>query len=365
MSMFYMPVKVYDEAEAVQKNGSLLKKFGNKALIVTGKSSAKKNGSYDDVCKACDENDIAHVLFDDIEENPSTDTIIKARDFGLAEQVDFVIGIGGGSPMDAAKAIALMIRHADKEKEYLHHEGMPSDTIPIVLVPTTCGTGSEVTAVSVLTVPEKKTKISMKHKVFADLALIDGKYLASAPASVLYNTAIDALTHMYESYINVKASDYSRMCVHYGLLLWSKSLDILRGKREAAAEDYLNMMRASMMAGMAIAQDGTTIPHGLSYPLTYNLKVAHGKAVGYFTAGYLSEADEADREYLLSTAGFTSLEDFQNVLLSACGSVDVPDDLLEAAVEELSANAAKLSAVPFACDKEVLRRIAFYTKQHA
>ncbi len=364
MTMFYMPVKVYDEPEAVLKNGSLMKKYGKKALIVTGRSSAKKNGSYDDVCRACDENGIAHVLFDQVEENPSTDTIIRARDFALKEGADFVIGIGGGSPMDAAKSIALMIRHSDKGKEYLHQEGQPGDTVPIVLVPTTCGTGSEVTAVSVLTVPEKQTKISMKHKVFADLAFIDGKYLAAAPASVLCNTAFDALTHMYESYINVKASDYSRMCVHSGLVMWSRSLDILRGNRQPSAEDLTNMMRASMMAGMAIALAGTVLPHGLSYSLTYKMKVPHGKAVGYFTAGYLAEADSKDRDYLLHTAGFRDLEDFQAVLLKACGDVEVPDEILEGAIDELSANTAKLSAVPFPCDRGTLERIAFYTKNH-
>ena len=363
MSVFYMPVKVFDEPDAVLKNASLLAKFGKTALLVTGRHSAKSNGSYDDVCAALDSQQIAHVLLDEIEENPCVETIMKARDFGVENHADFVIGIGGGSAMDAAKAVALMIRHREEDAEYLYRDGASSDTVPVVAVPTTCGTGSEVTAVSVITVPEKHTKLSIKHKIFPQIALIDGKYLRTAPVSVIHNTAIDALTHMIESQINTKATDYSRMCSEAGLRLWSRSLPVLRGERSADDNDYRNMMRASMMAGMAIAQDGTTLPHGLSYQLTFRNHVPHGKAVGYFTAGYLSCAASDERDFILQTAGFSSLKDFQEVLLKACGPVIADDTVLEEAVDMLSSNQAKLAAAPFPCGRETLRRIAYYSKE--
>ncbi len=364
MITYYMPVKVLDGPDVVLKNGKLIAGFGKKALIVTGRSSARKNGSYQDICRTLEEQGVMHALFDQVEENPSVATIMKARDYGLKENVDFVIGIGGGSPMDAAKAIALMIRHKDADAGYLYDPEKPSDTIPIIEIPTTCGTGSEVTAVSVLTVPEKGTKISMKHKVFPDLALIDGKYLKTAPASIRNCTAFDALSHMIESCVNVKVNDYTMMCIDAGLRLWSKSQPILRGEKEPADQDLTDMMRASMMAGMSIAQGGTTIPHGLSYPLTFCDHIPHGKAAGYFTAGYLAETEEATRSYILKTAGFTDLKDYQDLYTEACGVPEVSDDLLHRAVEEVSANQAKLSAVPFACSRETLERIAFYTKNH-
>ena len=358
-----MPVRVIDESEAVKKNAGLLASFGTKALIVTGKNSARKNGSYDDICEALDSMNVPHVLFDGVEENPDVETVMHARDLGLAEGADFVIGAGGGSPMDAAKAVALMIRHKDEGADYLYRAGAPSDTVPVIEVPTTCGTGSEVTPVSVITVPEKHTKISIKHKVFPQLALIDGKYLRTASGFVLNSTAIDALTHLIESFLNRKMTDYTRMCVDGGLRLWKKSLPVVRGLKAADDTDLANMMRASMMAGMSIAQGGTTLPHGLSYPLTFYERIPHGKAVGYFTAGYLACAAEKDREYLLGAAGFESLEDFQQVLASACGSVEVSDDLLNAAVDEISGNQAKLSAVPFECTREILEKIAFYSRK--
>ena len=110
---FYMPTKVYSENNCVRAHAKELASIGKKALIVTGRNSAFKNGSAADVETALSEYGVEWAFFNEIEENPSVETVMKGRDRGLAEGVDFVIGIGGGSPMDAAKAIALMIRCKD------------------------------------------------------------------------------------------------------------------------------------------------------------------------------------------------------------------------------------------------------------
>ena len=364
MSTFYMPVKVFEEENAVRSHAADLKQFGKKALIVTGKHSALQNGSLSDVTASLEEAGIGFACFNDVEENPSIETIMKGRDTGLSEHVDFVIGIGGGSPLDAAKAIALMIRKADKDISYLYSPDGDSAALPIVAVPTTCGTGSEVTPVSVLTNTPKGIKKSIPHKLFPKLALIDGKYLSAAPFSVLANTAFDALTHMIESELNVNCTPYSHMCVDAGLKNWALSLPVLRGEKEADPNDFKNMMRASMMAGMAITHTGTAIPHGLSYPLTVSLHVPHGKSTAYFTAGYLSEAPEEKSSYLLKTAGFKDLKDFQDTCRRACGPVDASEEtlskVLAAAVEEMMGSPAKIAQTPFAVDHDVLCRIAFY-----
>ena len=368
MSTFYMPTRVYEEADAVRAHAAELASFGKKALIVTGRRSAKANGAYADITAALDEQATPYALFDQVEENPSTETVMRARDFGLREGADFVIGVGGGSPLDAAKAVALMMRHPDKDISYLYHpdDGAQSGgegALPIAAVPTTCGTGSEVTAVSVLTDPSRGIKQSIPHKLFPALALIDGKYLRFAPASVLANTAFDALTHLIESELNSKCTPLSHMCVDAGLKTWALSLPVLRGEKEPDDADYLHMMRASMMGGMAIAHTGTTLPHGLSYPLTVKLGVPHGKATAFFTAGYLAYAPASARDYLLRTAGFTSLGDFRAVYRAACGPIDAPPELLaaviEAAVDETAANPRKMQLAAYPVDRELLRRIAF------
>ena len=368
MATFYMPVRVFEEENAVLNHAKDLRQFGRKALIVTGRHSAERNGSYADVTAALDSIGTEYVLFNEVEENPSIETVMKARDLAVASGVDFVIGIGGGSPMDAAKAIALMTRKADKDVSYLYKPDGDSKTLPVVAVPTTCGTGSEVTAVSVLTNTPEKVKRSIPHKIFPALALIDGKYLKNAPFSVLANTAFDALTHLIESELNIKCTPYNHMCVEAGLKNWALSLPVLRKERAAEDEDLMHMMRASMMAGMAIAHTGTTLPHGLSYPITYNLRVPHGKATAYFTAGYLSAAPEERSRYLLQTAGFSDISDFSRVYKNACGTIDVPQEeltaVLERAVDEILSTPAKVALAPFPADREVLRRIAFYEMEH-
>ena len=302
---FYMPTKVFSEENCVQSHSAELASLGSRALIVTGKSSARRCGAFADVTAALKKHGVTWVEFAEVEENPSVETVMKARDLGCLEKTDFVIGIGGGSPMDAAKAVALMIRHADHDWTYMYDKSAETSTIPIACIPTTAGTGSEVTAVSVLTRHDK----------------------------------------------HVKGSEA-------GIRIWARSKDIILGKREASAEDYLNMMNASAMAGMAIAHTATSIPHAMSYRLTYSAGMAHGKACGYFLSAYLREADPKEVSYILGLAGFGSLDDLEDYYVTTCGRDEVPLPILEETVREVLANEGKCKLPPFAVNEEVLKRIA-------
>lgn len=358
---FYMPTKVYQENECVKNHAAELAALGTRAMIVTGRHSAKANGSYDDVAEVLNGAGIPFVLFDGIEENPSMETVMKARDIALAEGCDFFIGIGGGSPMDAAKAISLMAYHKGEDASYLYAAGTDDTAYPIVAVPTTCGTGSEVTAVSVLTIHEKQTKAGIPHKLFPDLSLVDPKYLLAAPVSVLHNTAMDALCHLAESYVNSKATDYSRMCADAGLRAWKRSKSLLKKDRKLETLDEAeNLMFASSLAGMSIAHTGTSLPHGLSYGLTYGLGTPHGKACGRFLPGYLSAASVEDRSHVLELAGFHDLAELKEFLAESCGREDIPEDLKDRIVHELAANTERLKVAPFPVDPSVLYQIIDY-----
>ena len=131
------------------------------------------------------------------------------------------------------------------------------------------------------------------------------------------------------------------MCAEGGIRLWARSKDVILGRREAAAEDYQNMMNASCMAGMAIAHTATSMPHALSYRLTYSAHMAHGKACGYFLAAYLREADPVEVNYILSLAGFKTVEELEEYYAATCGRDEVPIEILEQSVEEVLANKAK------------------------
>ena len=242
-------------------------------------------------------------------------------------------------------------------------KGEDSQTVPLVLIPTTCGTGSEVTGYSILTFHDRKTKGSIPHEIYAQLALIDGKYLETAPRDVLCNTAVDALAHLWESSLCAKATPYSRMCADAGLRTFSQIKNILEGKARPAGQDYARLMRASAFAGLAIAQAGTTLPHGLSYPLTYDLHMPHGQAVGFFQAGYLAKAmeeHEQDVQNVLHAAGFADLAEWQAFYAKICPVREVTDEQLEHCCRMLISNPQKLESACFAADLDVLRQIAFY-----
>ena len=355
---FYMPAKVYCENNCVRAHAKELASFGKKALIVTGRSSAFKNGSIADVQAALADYNVDCCVFNEVEENPSVETVMKGRDRGLAEGVDFVIGIGGGSPMDAAKAIALMIRRKDDGPDYLYDSSAVTDALPVVCIPTTCGTGSEVTAVSVLSRPSKRAKGSIPHKIFPRLSLLDGKYLLSAPRRVIVDTSIDALSHMYESYLNSKATDCSRMCVDAGLKIWSRSRKVILSGAPLSSENCTDMLLASMFAGMAIAHSGTSLPHAMSYPVTVETGMPHGKACGFFLTGYLREADPDDVAYLLNTVGFTDADSLETYYQATCGRDEVPAPILRKSVDAPLSSPAKLAMAPFAVTEATLCRIA-------
>ena len=141
---FYIPTKIYQEEGCVRAHGQELAALGSRALIVTGKHSSRKNGSLQDAVSVLKEHNIPYLIFDDIEENPSVETVEKAKEAGLSFGADFLIGIGGGSPMDASKAIALWMKHPDQPAGFLYTKG-DTDSLPVAAIPTTCGTGSEAT----------------------------------------------------------------------------------------------------------------------------------------------------------------------------------------------------------------------------
>lgn len=351
---FYIPTKIYSERDCVKKYAAQWTALGKKALIVTGKSSAV-NGSLADVTEALQEHGVSWCVFDETEVNPSIEMVMRVRDLGIAEQADFVIGIGGGSPMDAAKAVALMIAHKDKGAEYLYEKGGDS-ALPVVEVATTCGTGSEVTPYAILTIHAKRTKSSLPHKIYPAYALVDGKYLVNAKRNILVSTSVDALGHFIESYINTNATDFSRMLCEYGLGVWSSVKNVLIGAN-VTAEECDRLLFASTLAGMAISHTGTALPHGLSYYLTYEKGVPHGTAVGYFLPGYLAQEGPLVRKKMLSLIGFPDMQYFVAFMHNLIGPMQADEELITKAVRGIMANEAKLRNVPYKVTEDVLYQI--------
>lgn len=349
--MLFMPTIVFSEDDCVKNHGSELSLMGKKAMIVTGKKSSRINGSLDDVENALKERNIPYIIFDEIEENPSVETVMRAREKGIEEKVDFVIGIGGGSPLDASKAIALMIANPDKDENILY-DSTPLPYIPVACIPTTCGTGSEVTPYSILTLHKQRTKKSISHKIYPTVAFIDGRYLKTASRNYLVSTAVDALAHLVESYLNTNSNELNKIYSREGLIMWGSLKEKLLTNK-ITEEDYNKLMHASMIAGMAITHTGTSLPHGLSYMITYELGIPHGKAVGMFLGGYVSVyKDKTQSEEVLSLLGFESCEAFKNYLGEILGDVELPEGMMEKNADLILSNKAKLKNYPFNITRE-------------
>ena len=269
--------------------------------------------------------------------------------------VDYVIGMRRGSPMDACKATALMITNPDQDEKVLYKkETLPC--MPVVAVPTPARTASEVTPYAILTLHAEKTKRSISHHVFPKLALMDSTYLKTQRRSGLVNTAVDTLAHLIESYLNTNSNEFNRIYSERGLQVWAKVKEALR-TGDLEDTDYDLLMQASMLGGMAISHTGTSLPHGMSYAITYELGTPHGKAVGIFLAGYVNcykDKEEANR--ILKMLGFTSIEEFVSYLKELLGEVEISKELLDRDIDDLLANRAKLKNYPFEITKEELLR---------
>lgn len=159
---YYLPVHVVFGCKKVDQVGELTKPYGKKALIVTGRSSAKKSGLYDRVKNSLAAQGIDSVLFDKVAQNPLTTTAEEGAAFAKENGCDVVVAIGGGSIMDCAKAIAFLAVNDGDINDYIFNRKTSEDALPLVLIPTTCGTGSEGNGFAVLTNPENGDKKSLR-----------------------------------------------------------------------------------------------------------------------------------------------------------------------------------------------------------
>ena len=249
----YMPTKVFFGSGCVSENGAELKALGSRAMIVTGKHSSRINGSLAAVEQALQANGQTYVIFDEIEENPSVETVAVAAGIAVKEQVDFFVAVGGGSPMDASKAISLLAANPsaiDHAEERLYHPE-PMQGYPVAAVPTTSGTGSEVTPYAILTRHDLHTKQSIAHKWFADLAFVDAGYLKTSSYENMVSTCVDALAHLIESYLNTNANAYNRIYSAEGLRIWGSAKEyLLSSEIKIPDEGYETFMHASVVGKM-------------------------------------------------------------------------------------------------------------------
>lgn len=257
--------------EVAEKSG------GKKAFIISGPHLNKMGivQSCVDVLKA---KGIESSVFTETEGNPSVETVDKASAAYKESGADFIVALGGGSPMDVAKAVGVVARYGGSITEYEGADKVPGDIIPLIAVPTTAGTGSEVTAFSVITDHSRNYKLTVfSYKLIPSYAILDAELLTTAPASVAAACGIDAMVHALEAYISTAASPFSDTMAEKALELIGANIRCYaanRGDIEAAE----NMLVGSLFAGIAFSWARLGDVHAMSHPVSAYFNVPHGVA---------------------------------------------------------------------------------------
>ena len=325
---FYLPTKIYKAKDCIKANASVFVDFGKKALIVTGRNSAKTCGALDDVISVLEENNITYNIFNKVLNNPSVENCYEGGIFAKETGSEFIVAIGGGSPIDAAKAISMYAANDIKPLDIFAGE-QKNKPLPIIAIPTTAGTGSEVTQYSVLTVNSEETKKSFGTKdTFPQIALLDAKYTMSLPLKITIDTAIDALSHALESILNKRTTIFSELYAKEAIKLIGKVLpNLLSGDLNYDARETL--LLASTYAGISIAQTGTTVVHSMGYPLTYYKGLTHGNANGLLLSSFVEGCRKVNSDLVDELLGYLNLkntEEFDELLKKLMPKRDILTD---------------------------------------
>ena len=265
---------------SVQQLGQKLKNYGvQKILLVVDQGFAQK-GPLAKVTESLEKEGIKFAVFDRVEPEPRVETADECGSLAKKEKFDFIIGVGGGSAMDTAKAAAILATNEGRAKDYQGLNKVPRPGLPKGMVPTTAGTGSEVTftAVFINEAEKKKAGINSPY-LFPEIAILDPELTLSLPPAVTAYTGMDALAHAIESFTSLQANFLSEM---FSLEAVRKIMKNLRLAVENGQD--LNarseMLMGSLLAGIGLANAGVTAVHSLSYPLGGSFRVPHGVGNG-------------------------------------------------------------------------------------
>lgn len=333
MSHFVIPNHTVVGTNVIGEAAPLLKKMGNKAFIVTGKHVAVSN-MMKQLTALLDENGIGCVIFDGITGEPTDTMIENGVEMLKSSGCDFIIGIGGGSPLDSAKAIAAMAVNEGSIADYNGKE-ITGEILPLAAIPTTAGTGSEATKFTVITDSEKGIKMLLKGDVLVPkLAIVDSSFTVGAPKSVTSATGLDALTHAVEAYTSRKAFSMTDTLAVSAVKRIMKYLPIAyREPDNSLAREQMSI--AALEAGICINNSSVTIVHGMSRPIGALFHVPHGmsnamllkECLSFAVSGAYEKFANLGRETGVasdSDSDETAAEKFIDSLQNICDVCEIP-----------------------------------------
>ena len=331
MARFIVPKEIFHGLGSLENLKSLK---GNKAVIVIGGSSVKRNGSLERTQKYLASANIDSVIFEGVESDPSIETVLRGAEFFTQEQPDLIIGLGGCSAIDAAKAMWVFYEYPDSTLEEIAQPFAVKtlrNKASFVAIPSTSGTGTEITGLSVITDKSKGTKYPIvSHELTPDVAIIDGELCASMPNHVTANTGLDALSHGVEAYV-------SNIADRYNDALAKDSIDIVFKNLPTAVREPENvevrqaMHDASCMAGMAFTNVWLGIVHSMSHQLGGTFGIEHGCANAILMPNVIRFNSKTTDKYtdLAKLFGKSTAEEFAQEVEKLRKDVNVVDSFKE------------------------------------
>ncbi len=279
-SYFFMPGKVYFENGGIEKYLGEIKNYGEKVLIVSGKNFIFKSGLFDRIKNVLEKEKIKFSHFYNVEPEPDTENVEMAVDFCKKENCDCILAVGGGSAMDVGKGVAVRSKNPGKIEDYFGEKEYENEPLPVIAIPTTSGTGSEVTKYSVIVYKKGRTKKTIRNeKIIPKMAILDSSVLATLSSKLVAATGMDAFSHSVESFLSIKSDEFSKIFSTESLkILWEFLPDAVKGDEESKEKVFFS----SLLAGLAINKTGTIIVHGMGYSLTIKYGIHHGTANALF-----------------------------------------------------------------------------------
>lgn len=260
----------------VAQAGAEVKRLGAKRALVVTDPGIKAAGISDTVEKSIRDAGIGVAMFGEVEPDPRIEIVEKCLAVARGEKCDCVVGVGGGSALDIGKLTAILLNNDGSVRDFFGTDLIPRPGVPTVMLPTTSGTGSEVTPIAVLSDEgEKLKKGVVSPHLFAKTAILDPVLTVGCPPSVTAASGMDALIHGIESYTSIHASRFTEFLAY-------KAVETIAGSLRTAyangsdLEGRTRMMEGSLWAGMAFANSGVAAVHAFAYPLGAEFHVPHG-----------------------------------------------------------------------------------------
>ena len=337
---FFIPQNITVGAGTLAKLPECAKKLGGSHAMLISGPTLRKMGVVDKAADYLKDAGMAVDIFTDVEANPSVTTVEKATEAYKESGADFIVALGGGSPMDVAKAVGVTAKYGGSITEYEGAHKVPGKIVPLIAIPTTAGTGSEVTAFSVITDHSRDYKLTVfSYEILPAYAILDAELLTTAPASVASACGIDAFIHAEEAYISTAASPFSDAMAEKAMSLIGKNIRRFvanRGDIEAAEA----MLVGSLFAGIAFSFARLGNVHAMSHPVSAFFDVPHGVANAVLLPVVAEYNALADHGRYLTIYNDISLvpayeEEFEPLMLvdairELCEAIGIPANLTEA-----------------------------------